>query len=124
MVDVLVAERTKSRAPEAIRAKLRLSTFAGVLAGAVFGYAAGVIAAAGLQLTSQFDLTAVWMSIVASALLLGALIGASVVSRLERRYSTRALLAAAATIAGVGALLSAVVPAGAGGAPEWGPANS
>ena len=116
MVDVLVAERTKPRAPEAIRAKLRLSTFAGVLAGAVFGYAAGVIAAAGLQLTSQFDLTAVWMSIVASALLLGALIGASVVSRLERRYSTRALLAAAATIAGVGALLSAVVPAGGVGA--------
>ncbi len=113
MVDVLVAERTKPEVPQAIRTGLRRSAVAGVLAGAVFGYAAGVIAAAGLQLTSQFNLSAAGMSIVASALLLGALVGASVVSRLERGFPTRALLAAAAMVAGSGALLSALVPAGA-----------
>lgn len=111
-MDVLVAQAKQVHVSKNLRAKLRISAITGVLAGVVFGYAAGVIAAAGPELTSQFGLSAAAMSIVASALLLGALIGACVVSRLELRYSTRTLLALAATIAGVGALLSALVPTG------------
>ena len=113
MVDVLVAGARNQKYLRPLGPGFAAARSLGVLAGAVFGYAAGVIAAAGLQLTSQFNLSAAGMSIVASALLLGALVGASVVSRLERGFPTRALLAAAAMVAGSGALLSALVPAGA-----------
>ena len=104
-----MAERAGVSAPINLRGKLRTSAVAGVLGGLVFGYAAGVIAAAGLQLTAQFNLSAVQMSLVASALLVGGLVGAMLVGRLEQRYSTRSLLAVAASVAAVGALLSAVV---------------
>ena len=54
-----MAERAGVSAPINLRGKLRTSAVAGVLGGLVFGYAAGVIAAAaGLQLTAQFNLSA------------------------------------------------------------------
>lgn len=86
----------------------RLTNFIAVIAatgGLLFGYDTGIISAALLQLTPQFQLTTESAEIVTSAVILGALIGCISAAPLSDRLGRRRTIIAAATLFLIGTVI-------------------
>ncbi|MDR1696550.1 MAG: sugar porter family MFS transporter [Endomicrobium sp.] len=82
--------------------------FFGALGGLLFGYDTGVISGAILFIKADMALTAWQDGMVVSAILLGAIIGAAVISSLSDKFGRRKMVLLAAFIFALGAVLSAV----------------
>jgi sugar porter (SP) family MFS transporter len=83
------------------------------LGGLLFGYDTGVISGAILYITKQFSLSSTMEEIVVSAVLVGAVVGASVGGALTDRFGRRGLIIAAGAIfiaSSLGTALSPSVP--------------
>ena len=80
------------------------------ISGLLYGYDTGIISGALLQITEDFGIGDGWKQVIAASILLGAVIGALVCSRLsERRGRKGTLLLVAGTFV-IGALWSAFAP--------------
>ncbi|RUT24323.1 MFS transporter, partial [Asaia sp. W19] len=85
-----------------------LTNFIAVIAatgGLLFGYDTGIISAALLQLTPQFQLTTESAEVVTSAVILGALIGCISAAPLSDRLGRRRTIIAAATLFLIGTVI-------------------
>lgn len=81
--------------------------FFGALGGLLFGYDTGVISGAILFIKTDMSLSSLEQGIVVSAILLGALIGAAIISPLSDKYGRKKMVLTAALIFAVGSLSSA-----------------
>ncbi len=84
--------------------------FFGALGGLLFGYDTGVISGALLYIRAQMHLTSFEQGLVVSAVLLGAIIGAAVISPLSDRYGRKKMVLLSALIFLIGAILSGISP--------------
>lgn len=89
---------------------LYLTVGTAALGGLLFGYDTGVISGAILYLRASFHLTSLTEEIAVSAVLVGAILGALLASRLSDALGRRLSLLIAATIFSVGAILTASSP--------------
>ncbi|MGZ7160769.1 MAG: sugar porter family MFS transporter, partial [Methanobacterium sp.] len=80
------------------------------IGGLLFGYDTGVISGAILFIREAFALTTTSQEIVVSAVLIGAVIGASVSGVLADKYGRRIMIIVASIIFGVGAIFTALTP--------------
>jgi SP family galactose:H+ symporter-like MFS transporter len=80
------------------------------IGGMLFGYDTGVISGAILFIRSAFSLTSTSQEIVVSAVLIGAVIGASISGTLADKYGRRIMIIIAAIIFGAGAIFTALTP--------------
>jgi SP family galactose:H+ symporter-like MFS transporter len=80
------------------------------ISGVLFGYDTGVISGAILYIETEFGLNDFMKGLVVSAVLIGALIGASMGGTLADRYGRRRMILVAAIIFGVGAIGTSVTP--------------
>jgi sugar porter (SP) family MFS transporter len=82
--------------------------FFGALGGLLFGYDTGVISGAILFIKEDMALSSMEEGIVVSAILLGAIIGAAVISPLSDKYGRRKMVLLAAVIFALGSIFSAL----------------
>lgn len=80
------------------------------IGGLLFGYDTGVISGAILFIREAFMLSSTAQEIVVSAVLIGAVIGASVSGVLADKYGRRIMIILAAIIFGLGAIFTALTP--------------
>jgi len=80
------------------------------IGGMLFGYDTGVISGAILFIRSAFSLSSTSQEIVVSAVLIGAVIGASISGTLADKYGRRIMIIIAAIIFGAGAIFTALTP--------------
>lgn len=80
------------------------------IGGLLFGYDTGVISGAILFIRDAFSLSSTAQEIVVSAVLIGAVIGASVSGILADKYGRRIMIIVASIIFGVGAIFTALTP--------------
>ncbi len=80
------------------------------ISGMLYGYDTGVISWALLQLAHEFGIGKGWKQVIAASILLGAIIGALVCSRLSDRHGRRGTLLMLATVFVVGSLCCAAAP--------------
>ncbi|MGZ7107347.1 MAG: sugar porter family MFS transporter [Methanobacterium sp.] len=80
------------------------------IGGLLFGYDTGVISGAILFIREAFALTTTSQEIVVSAVLIGAVIGASVSGVLADKYGRRIMIIVASIIFGAGAIFTALTP--------------
>lgn len=80
------------------------------IGGLLFGYDTGVISGAILFIREAFALSSTAQEIVVSAVLIGAVIGASVSGVLADKYGRRKMIILAAVIFGLGAIFTALTP--------------
>ena len=62
------------------------------ISGLLYGYDTGIISGALLQISDEFDIGSDWKQVIAASILLGAVIGALVCSRLSERRGRRGRL--------------------------------
>nr|WP_113753641.1 sugar porter family MFS transporter [Priestia endophytica] len=84
--------------------------FFGSFAGILFGYDIGIIAGAEGHIQQDFNLSPLWLGIVVSSLMGGAIIGSILSGLLGDKFGRRKLILIASLIFLVGALGSAVAP--------------
>jgi len=80
------------------------------ISGLLYGYDTGIISGALLQIKKDFGIGSDMKQIIASSILLGAVIGALVGSRLSERLGRRKTILLIACVFAVGALASAAAP--------------
>jgi MFS family permease len=80
------------------------------VSGMLYGHDTGIISGALLQITEDFGLARSWEQVIAASILLGAVIGALVCSRLSERRGRRGTLVLLAVVLVVGALWCAFSP--------------
>ena len=80
------------------------------IGGLLFGYDTGVISGAILFIREAFTLSSSAQEIVVSAVLIGAVIGASISGVLADKYGRRIMIILASIIFGVGAIFTALTP--------------
>ncbi len=80
------------------------------IGGLLFGYDTGVISGAILFIREAFALSSTLQEIVVSAVLIGAVIGASVSGVLADKYGRRIMIILAAIIFGLGSIFTALTP--------------
>jgi len=80
------------------------------IGGLLFGYDTGVISGAILFIREDFLLSTTAQEVTVSAVLIGAVIGASISGILADRYGRKIMIVLASIIFGVGAIFSAVSP--------------
>ncbi|WP_082965936.1 sugar porter family MFS transporter [Mycobacterium kubicae] len=80
------------------------------ISGALYGYDTGIISGALLRITKDFGIAAGWKQVIAASILLGAVIGALVCSRLSDTHGRRTTLVLLAAVFVVGALWCALSP--------------
>ena len=80
------------------------------IGGMLFGYDTGVISGAILFIRDAFSLSSTAQEIVVSAVLVGAVIGASISGILADKYGRRIMVIAAAIVFGIGAIFTALTP--------------
>lgn len=80
------------------------------IGGLLFGYDTGVISGAILFIRDAFSLSSTAQEIVVSAVLIGAVIGASISGILADKYGRRIMIIVASIIFGVGAIFTALTP--------------
>ena len=80
------------------------------ISGLLYGYDTGIISGALLQITEEFGIGTLWEQVVAASILLGAVIGALVCSRLSERRGRRGTLVLIAVVFVVGAVWCAFAP--------------
>ncbi|MDA7028134.1 sugar porter family MFS transporter [Bacillus sp. CLL-7-23] len=84
--------------------------FFGSFAGILFGYDIGIIAGAEGHINHDFNLSPLWLGIVVSSLMGGAIIGSILSGLLGDKFGRRKLILIASVIFFVGAIGSAVAP--------------
>ncbi|MHA6529917.1 sugar porter family MFS transporter [Paenibacillus sp. BAC0078] len=84
--------------------------FFGSFAGILFGYDIGIIAGAEGHIKSDFNLSSLWIGIVVSSLMGGAIIGSILSGLLGDKFGRRKLILISSTIFFIGAVGSAVAP--------------
>ena len=84
--------------------------FFGSFAGILFGYDIGIIAGAEGHIQKDFDLSPLWLGIVVSSLMGGAIIGSILSGLLGDKFGRRKLILIASLIFLVGAIGSAIAP--------------
>lgn len=80
------------------------------IGGLLFGYDTGVISGAILFIREDFILSSTAQEITVSAVLIGAVVGASVSGMLADKYGRRIMIILASIIFGIGAIFSAMSP--------------
>jgi sugar porter (SP) family MFS transporter len=90
-----------------IRIKKSFVYFFGALGGMLFGYDTGIISGAILFIKNDMHLSSFEQGIVVSAILLGAIIGAALISFLSDRFGRKKMVLISAFIFALGALFSA-----------------
>ncbi|GFG66722.1 hypothetical protein MKUB_42120 [Mycobacterium kubicae] len=80
------------------------------ISGALYGYDTGIISGALLRITKDFGIAAGWKQVIAASILLGAVIGALVCSRLSDTHGRKTTLVLLAAVFVVGALWCALSP--------------
>ena len=80
------------------------------IGGMLFGYDTGVISGAILFIRQAFSLSSTAQEVVVSAVLVGAVIGASISGTLADKYGRRIMVITAATVFGIGAIFTALTP--------------
>jgi len=84
--------------------------FFGSFAGILFGYDIGIIAGAEGHIQKDFDLSPIWLGIVVSSLMGGAIIGSILSGLLGDKFGRRKLILVSSLIFLVGAIGSAIAP--------------
>lgn len=90
--------------------RLILAAAISAIGGLLYGYDTGIISGALLQITHDFGIGSVWKQVIASSILLGAVIGALVCSRLSDRRGRKSTIILVAGIFAVGAIGAAAAP--------------
>ena len=80
------------------------------IAGFLYGYDTGIISSALLQISEQFHLEHTMQEVVASAILVGAIIGALTCGAVFERIGRKKMIVVLAGVYAVGAILSALAP--------------
>jgi sugar porter (SP) family MFS transporter len=80
------------------------------IGGLLFGYDTGVISGAILFIREDFVLSSIAQEVTVSAVLIGAVIGASISGMLADKYGRKIMIVLASIIFGAGAIFSAVSP--------------
>lgn len=80
------------------------------IGGLLFGYDTGVISGAILFIREDFVLSSIAQEVTVSAVLIGAVIGASISGMLADKYGRKIMIVLASIIFGVGAIFSAASP--------------
>lgn len=80
------------------------------IGGLLFGYDTGVISGAILFIREVFVLSSIAQEVVVSAVLIGAVIGASISGTLADKYGRRIMIIIASVIFGLGAIFTALTP--------------
>ncbi|MBR3380053.1 MAG: MFS transporter, partial [Bacillus sp. (in: Bacteria)] len=84
--------------------------FFGSFAGILFGYDIGIIAGAEGHIQEEFQLSPLWLGIVVSSLMGGAIIGSILSGLMGDKFGRRKLILVSSIIFFVGALGSAIAP--------------
>ena len=79
-------------------------------AGFLYGYDTGIISSALLQITEQFHLEHTMQEVVASSILVGAILGALTCGQVFERIGRKKMIVALAGVYAVGAVLSSLAP--------------
>ncbi|MTK64949.1 MAG: sugar porter family MFS transporter [Methanobacterium sp.] len=80
------------------------------IGGLLFGYDTGVISGAILFIREDFVLSSIAQEVTVSAVLIGAVVGASISGMLADKYGRKIMIVLASIIFGVGAIFSALSP--------------
>ena len=80
------------------------------ISGLLYGYDTGIISGALLQISDDFGIESGWEQVIAASILVGAVIGALVCSRLAERRGRRGTLLLVAGIFVVGAVAASLAP--------------
>ncbi len=86
--------------------RLGLSATAGILGGLIFGYSSGIIAGAGGSIQRVFHTGALGLSLIATSLLVGGVLGAAISGPSSDRIGPRRHLAAGAILVALGSIAS------------------
>jgi sugar porter (SP) family MFS transporter len=89
---------------------LAMAAMVSAMSGLLYGYDTGIISGALLQITKDFHVASGMKEVIASSILLGAVIGALTCSRLSERSGRRRTILLISVIFAVGALASALAP--------------
>ncbi len=80
------------------------------ISGLLYGYDTGIISGALLQITDEFGIDHILEQVIAASILLGAVLGALICSRLSERRGRRGTLVLVAIVFVVGAVWAALAP--------------
>ena len=97
-------------APSVLTGRLGLAAAVSAIAAVLYGYDTGIISGALLQIEDDFGVGSAWKQIIAASILLGAIIGALVCSRVSESRGRRGTILFIAVIFVVGAILCAIAP--------------
>ena len=90
--------------------RLGLAAAVSAVAAVLYGYDTGIISGALLQIEDDFNVGSTWKRIIAASILLGAVIGALVCSRVSEARGRRGTILFIAVIFVVGAICCAIAP--------------
>jgi sugar porter (SP) family MFS transporter len=90
--------------------RLGVAAAVSAIAAVLYGYDTGIISGALLQIKDEFDVGSTWQQLIASSILLGAIVGALVCSRVSEARGRRGTILVIAVVFALGATASALAP--------------
>jgi len=96
--------------PSVLTGRLGIAAAVSAVAAVLYGYDTGIISGALLQIEDDFEIGSAWKQVIAASILLGAVIGALVCSRVSEARGRRGTILIIAVIFVVGAIFCAIAP--------------
>src|SRR4051794_9847534 len=105
-----MADSTRGTGTSVMTGRLGVAAAVSAIAAVLYGYDTGIISGALLQIKDEFHIGSTWQQLIAASILLGAIVGALVCSRVSEARGRRGTILVIALIFVVGAIASAVAP--------------
>src|SRR5438309_6713136 len=100
----------RRNAPRELTGAVVIVALVPAISGALYGYDTGIISGALLHITKDFGIGESWKQVIAASILVGAVIGALVCSRLAHRRGRKSTLVMLAAVFVIGALSCSLAP--------------
>jgi sugar porter (SP) family MFS transporter len=101
---------TRQTSTSVLTGRLGVAAAVSAIAAVLYGYDTGIISGALLQIKDEFNIGSTWQQLIAASILLGAIIGALVCSRVSEARGRRGTILVIAVIFVLGAAASAIAP--------------
>ena len=101
---------TRASTKSVLTGRLGVAAAVSAVAAVLYGYDTGIISGALLQIKDEFKIGSTWQQLIAASILLGAIIGALVCSRVSEVRGRRGTILVIATVFFIGTLLCSISP--------------
>jgi sugar porter (SP) family MFS transporter len=101
---------TRATTRSVLTGRLGVAAAVSAVAAVLYGYDTGIISGALLQIKDEFKIGSTWQQLIAASILLGAIIGALVCSRVSEVRGRRGTILVIATVFFIGTLLCSISP--------------